>query len=68
MRVIGAVVAGRGVGEYGEAGSIDGQPGRDLSETLSGDGHLDASAGMRPDRSEMEMADGQPEAPLRLRP
>lgn len=60
-RVIGAVVAGRRVGENGETGAIDREPGRDLAKPVGRHRQLHAAARERTHRAEMAMADHHPE-------
>ena len=54
---VGMVVAGRRMGEEGEAAARDAEKGRDRAEQLGRDGQLDAAARMGPDRPLVEMAD-----------
>ena len=56
-----AVFAGRGMGKYRKPGAVDGQPGRDLSEPVDRNRHLNRTTRVRPDRALVEVTDGNPE-------
>ena len=58
------MIAGRRMGEYGKTGAVDGQPGRDLAETIDRDRQLDRAARMRTDRTDVEVTDRNSEPPL----
>ena len=68
--VVGAVVAGAGVGEDGQAVAVEHRPAREIAELLGRHGQLAAAARMRADRRQMEMADrhAEPPAPRRRPP
>ncbi len=66
--MVGAVVAGRGVGKDGEASAVDRESSRDLAEAFGRNGHLARAARVRPDRARMEMTERHPEPRLDLAP
>src|SRR5687768_14147107 len=55
--VIGAIVTGRGMGEDGQPGAIDREPGRHLAEPRGGHGDLARAARVRADRRRVKMAE-----------
>ena len=64
-RMIGAVVAGIGMGKDGQRAAVQNEPLRDVPELFRRDRQLAASARMRPDRAQMVMPFGNPELLVR---